>query len=277
MFGLVTASLSELTPEQQQRYRSIYCGICRAMGKEGSQLSRLGLRYDMAFLAALLMSLYEPEEQTGSGTCLPHPVHKRPWTDNSVIRYAARMNIALACYKAKDDWQDDRSLSAGIQAGIFGRSYDAIRQSCPRQCQAIEACIRELNRLEQSGCENPDLPANCFGDLMAELLTMEDDLWAPALRRMGHALGRYIYLADAAIDYDKDRRRGSYNPFLAMGMPQDFKAWEDFLVLEMAVCTDAYERLPLVQDKALLDNILYSGIWINYRKRQKESQEEQHE
>ena len=172
----------------------------------------------------------------------------------------------------------------GFHVHLTGRKKEnaeaaasAIRQSCPRQCQAIEKSIRELNRLEQSGCENPDLPANCFGDLMAELLTMEENLWAPALRRMGRALGRYIYLADAAIDYDKDRRRGSYNPFLAMGMPQDFKAWEDFLVLDMAVCTDAYERLPLVQDKALLDNILYSGIWINYRKRQKESQEEQHE
>ena len=41
------------------------------------------------------------------------------------------------------------------------------------------------------------------------------------------------------------------------------------MVLAMGRCTDYYERLPLVQDKALLDNILYSGIWVEYRRRQR--------
>jgi hypothetical protein len=39
----------------------------------------------------------------------------------------------------------------------------------------------------------------------------------------------------------------------------------------MARCTDYYERLPLVQDKNLLDNILYSGVWVNYRAKRKEA------
>ena len=33
---------------------------------------------------------------------------------------------------------------------------------------------------------------------------------------------------------------------------------------------DNFEKLPLVQDKALLDNILYSGVWVNYRRKRKE-------
>ena len=28
----------------------------------------------------------------------------------------------------------------------------------------------------------------------------------------------------------------------------------------------AFERLPLVQDAALLRNILYSGVWLRYRR-----------
>ena len=38
----------------------------------------------------------------------------------------------------------------------------------------------------------------------------------------------------------------------------------------MARCTDYFEKLPLVQDKALLDNILYSGVWVQYRGKVKE-------
>ena len=40
----------------------------------------------------------------------------------------------------------------------------------------------------------------------------------------------------------------------------------------MGRCTDYYERLPLVQDKGLLDNILYSGVWGIYRGKRKEEE-----
>ena len=173
MFGLVTASPSELTKPERERYESVYCGICRAMGTEGSLLCRLGLSYDMAFLAIMLMSLYEPPETSGSSACLPHPVSKRPWVDGPYIRYAARMNIALAYFKAKDDWRDDHSLRAGVQAGIFRRAYPALRRQYPRQCRAIEDCITGLSALEKENCPNPDEPANCFGQLMAELLVVD--------------------------------------------------------------------------------------------------------
>ena len=44
-------------------------------------------------------------------------------------------------------------------------------------------------------------------------------------------------------------------------------------MLAMAKCTEAFERLPLVQDKDILDNILYSGVWVNYRGKKKEAAE----
>ena len=42
----------------------------------------------------------------------------------------------------------------------------------------------------------------------------------------------------------------------------------------MGRCAQYYESLPLVQDKRLLDNILYSGVWIAYRGKQKEENKE---
>jgi hypothetical protein len=41
----------------------------------------------------------------------------------------------------------------------------------------------------------------------------------------------------------------------------------------MARCTREFEKLPLVQDKPLLDNILYSGVWCNFRKMKKEGRD----
>ena len=270
MFGLVTANLSELTKEQKSRYSGVYCGICRQIRKLSSQLSRLGLSYDMAFLALLLMSLYEPEEESGTRACMLHPIKPRPWLDNEYIRYAADMNVALAYHKAADDWQDDKSPAARVKTGIFAGSYPRIREEYPRQCEAIESCIAQLAELERATCANPDEVANCFGQLMAELLVYREDLWAPTLRQMGMALGRFIYLGDAALDYRRDRRKKKYNPFLAQGGEEDWEVWQQYLVLAMGRCTDAFERLPLVQDKKLLDNILYSGVWSSFRAKRKE-------
>lgn len=271
MFGFVAANVGELTEEEKRRYNSVYCGICRNIRDRSSQLSRLGLSYDMAFLALLLMSLYEPEETSGDKACALHPIRHRPWISNEYTAYAADMNVALGYYNALDDWKDDKKLSARAVMGIFGKHCPEIEARYPRQCSAIASCIEALSALEKENCGNPDLPANCFGTLMAELTVYREDLWAPALRGLGMALGRFIYLADAAIDYKADVRRGKYNPFAAMGTGEDMQRWEEYLVLAMGRCTHYFEMLPLVQDKSILDNILYSGIWTQLRRKQKSS------
>lgn len=270
MFGFVTANWKELTKPQRQRYQSVYCGICHAIGENSSQTARLSLQYDMTFLAMLLMSLYEPEEQECANGCLLHPLSHRRRTDSRWIRYSADMNVALAYYKALDDWQDENSLAGKVMAQALEGSVKCIEEQYPRQCGAMRSCIEELSALEKDGCDNPDLPANCFGRLMAELFVVENDLWEPALRQMGMSLGRFIYLLDAAVDFEKDKRQGSYNPLLQAGDQADWNRWDAYLVLAMSRCTENYEKLPLVQDKDILDNILYSGVWTRFRGEKKE-------
>lgn len=277
MFGYVTANMKELTKAQQDRYGAVYCGICRSIRQSCSQTARLALSYDMAFLALLLMSLYEPEEVSGDRACILHPFRKRGWVDNEYIRYAADMNVVLGYYNAMDDVSDDGHLTARAAAAVLKQGLGDIEHRYPRQCDAISRCIARLSALEKAGCSNPDEPAACFGELMAQLLLYREDLWAPTLRQMGMALGRFIYLTDAAIDYRRDRKKHRYNPFLAMGMEEDWQRWEDYLVLAMSRCTEHFERLPLVQDKPLLDNILYSGVWTEFRRHCKGAQEDKND
>ena len=263
------ANLKELDKSRRSRYSAVYCGICRSIRSQCSQVCRLGLSYDMAFLSLLLMSLYEPEETGGKHACVLHP--GRSWTDSEYIRYGADMNVALAYYNLLDDYEDEGKLSAKLLCGVFGKELDRIRETYPRQCQAIADGISALKQVEKDNCANPDIPAGCFGTLMGELLVYREDLWAPSLRKMGDALGRFIYLADAAVDYRRDLKKKQYNPYIAMGMSENWEAWEQYLVLALHRCTDAYERLPLVQDKDILDNILYSGVWTQYRAKQRKT------
>lgn len=274
MFGYVTASWKELGKEDQTRYNAVYCGICRQIRAQTSNLARLGLSYDMAFLALLHMSLYEPEEKGGQGACKLHPIAKRPWVDNAAVRYAADMNVLLTYYKLLDDWQDEKNRSAKYMAEKLEPSLRQVEARFPRQSQAVRTCIARLEELEKANCPNPDEPAGVFGELMGQILVWQEDLWSPALESMGFWLGRFIYLLDGAVDYDKDKRRGRYNPYLAMGGGKDWAKWEEWLVLAMGKCTEQFEKLPLVQDKTILDNILYSGVWMNYRGRRKEEEQD---
>lgn len=263
MFGFVTANWKELDAAQRERYGAVYCGICRSIHSRADALARVTLSYDMAFLALLNMSLYEPEEHAGKSRCFLHPIHPKPWLANPCIDYAADMNVALAYYKALDDVRDEGKPGARLLARALRPHLEPVEHRFPRQCGAIRDCIAQLSALEQANTENPDLPASCFGRLMAELMVWQEDRWSEALRGLGFWLGRFIYLADAMLDYPRDRRKKQYNPLLFH--EKDPQKWEEYLVLAMGRCTESYERLPLVQDKALLDNILYSGVWVRCR------------
>ena len=64
MFGYVRPPLALLAPEEADRFRRIYCGLCRTLGQRHGQRARLILNYDFTFLAILLSA---GEEETGSG------------------------------------------------------------------------------------------------------------------------------------------------------------------------------------------------------------------
>lgn len=274
MFGFVMANPKELTAEETDRYRAHYCGICKAIGKTCSQACRLALSYDMAFLSLLLSSLYEPREETKKRGCVLHPARGCRAAESEAIDYAAEMNVALAYYSCRDNWSDDRNAVAWAEAKVLSGKLPEIQEKYPRQCLAMKQCIQELGELEKAGCGNPDEPANCFGKLMASLLLYREDYWADTLRKMGMALGRFIYLADASVDFERDVKRGGYNPFAAFTKTPERERWERYLVLELSDCAEQFERLPLVQDKRLLDKILYSGVWTAYRRKLGKKREE---
>lgn len=262
MFGHVQANLADLSTEEKERYQAAYCGLCHAIGQRHGFLARLGLSYDLTFLSLLLSSLYEPEEQFKDCRCIIHPCKKRCSVSNSCTDYAADMTVALTYYKCLDDWKDDRNLLRLAYAKILEKSYRNVKAQWPRQCQAIETEIDVLSRIEQGKSSSPDAAANSFGRLMEELFVLDSDNWERYLRALGYGLGRYIYFADAALDYRKDRRSGSYNPLNHIETkPEEMKPT---LTNLLGDASKAFEFLPLVQDEHLLKNVLYSGIWLKY-------------
>lgn len=265
MFGYLTAAPEKLTEEQFLRYRACYCGLCRCLKERYGQLFRLTLNYDMAFLVLLLGSLYEPEERSGEGVCVMHPKKPRTWFISEATEYAADMNMALAYLKCRDDWEDEGSLPALAEAGLLKSGYEKVSAAYPRQCTAMLEAMERLSKLEKENVHDPDEAAAAFGELMAQVLAFREDRWSDALQAMGRSLGAFIYVVDACMDLDGDTFHNRYNPFRryygAKGNEQRFR---DILKMLLGDCLRHFDRLPLVQDVGLLQNILCAGLWTQF-------------
>ena len=268
MFGYLVAEPGLLSEEEQERYRACYCGLCRAIRDRHGQLARLSLTYDMTFLVLLLGSLYEPEETAGEDTCPPHPIAARRWARSEVTDYAADLNVALAYCKCLDDWEDDGNLAALGESRLFRPAYREIAERWPRQCAAIERALDKLGAQEKAHDEDIDAAAASFGELMGELLVLREDRWREPLYRLGHALGRFIYVMDACMDLDADTLRNRYNPFRRYyGLPDNAARFGDILRMLLGECLYWFDKLPLVQDAAILKNILCVGLWTQFNKK----------
>lgn len=276
MFGYIVADKNGLTADQLERYRSWYCGLCRALRVRSGQFSRLTLNYDMTFLIMLLSSLYEPEHSGGWERCGIHPVHRHCFFYNRYTEYAADMNLALAYHNCLDDYADEGSFLKLGYAKLLQARYNILLEQYPRQCGAMEQQLRLLKEAETSGEYAPDRAANSFGALMGELFVFDpEDFWAPALRRTGETLGRFIYMLDACVDLEKDKRRGRYNPLLRPdGSHMERGEMAELLTVLIGECVREFARLPLVQDVEILENILFTGVWQRFNNQGKTDREQ---
>jgi hypothetical protein len=266
MFGTVKTNRKALSPEERKRYDGTYCGLCRSLSLQAGALGRSCLSYDMTFLAMLLSSLYNLDEQQENCVCTARLLIPHPCLINEALSYSADMNMVLSYYQALDDWHDDRKRKAKRRSEALAKYLPEINTRWPRQCRVIEAKMKELNEMERANELNPDLPINSFGELLGNVFVWHEDKYSASLKAMGAALGRFIYLLDACNDLRSDIKKQRYNPLIAE-MNRDFTP---LLTMMMAECTAAFDGLPINRDSGILRNILYSGVWQSYRKKKTE-------
>lgn len=128
MFGYIVMNKPEIKFKDFDLYRSFYCGLCRELKSKYGISGQISLTYDMTFVVILLSALYEPPTQKGSTRCIIHPVCKQPVRRNTVTEYAADMNVLLTYYKCRDDWEDEKKVTAlGYSKVLQGKVKNWIR------------------------------------------------------------------------------------------------------------------------------------------------------
>ena len=278
MFGYIVINKPEMKLREFDMYQSYYCGLCKSLKDRYGKIGQMTLSYDMTFLALLLSSLYEPKTKSGYRRCVAHPVEKHLYRQNEFTDYAADMNLLLSYEKCLDDWNDEHMTKKRLMAGLLKSRNAQVCQKYPEKIDKICQCMDMIHEYEKSESRNIDEVAGVFGEIMAEIFAYRQDEWEETLRRMGFFFGKFIYLMDAYEDIETDMEKGTYNPLKDIYQKDDFEELAgQVLLMMMAECSKAFERLPIVENAQILRNILYSGVWSKYdlvkqkRKEQKES------
>ena len=280
MLGYVTPEKGELKLREFEVYGAYYCGICRAVGARHGFFPRFLLSYAFAFLAMLLSSLADAPDALTPFRCPMHPMKKRVVLGiTPVVEYAADMMLLSAYYKLRDDRLDERSPRGFAGEFLLGAAVRRLRGVYPDKSREIGACMEELALLEREDCASFDRAAEPFARFMGALLDYDDpertDGLRYAFRRIGHNLGKWIYLIDAYDDAEDDLRRGAYNPLaLRYGYGRAENAGEDAATfrkriaervrfsatLYLSELAEIAALLPIKKNKAILENIMYMGL-----------------
>jgi hypothetical protein len=260
MFGYVTINKMELKFKEYYSYKGYYCGLCKRLKTKFGNKSRLTLNYDITFLILLLSSLYEPNNKIYNERCIVHPGKKQLVIQNEITDYAASLNVILSYYNLMDNWKDDRDYKSLAAALVLESKFKKSNSELNEISETIKARLKNISKLEKDDTGDIDAVSNEFGYLMEEMFLYKKDNWEQSLRRIGFYLGKYIYFIDAYEDMKKDEENKSYNPFNKLNIENKEEYAKNLLMLNLSLLSNEIEKLPLIQDKGIIDNIIYSGM-----------------
>ncbi len=217
MFGYIRPVKGELLVKDSEFYSAVYCGLCRWGGKNISHLTRWLLNYDFVLLALLRMSLSEEKICIEKKRC-PYKAKKKNCVcaDQSYSFVCSAFGL-LTYEKLLDDIKDEKGIKTFIKKlvkpifkhiGKKSDNFEGLKD-------IIKKGITQLEDYEKEKCDSPDIAADSFGIMMRDIAAYGfTDNRKLIAENCGYHIGRFIYLADAFDDLEKDGKSGNYNPFI---------------------------------------------------------------
>lgn len=267
MFGYVRINKMDLTFREFDYYKGYYCGLCKYLKENHGEVSRLSLNYDITFLIVILTALYKLDSDITYERCIANPLKKKMRIVNEITEYAASMNILLSYYKLEDNLYDDNGIKDKLAYELYKGKLKKAYEKYPQKAEYIKQQLGNLRELEKQESKSIDKVSNTFGNLMGEIFVYKKDEYEQNLRNIGFNLGKYIYILDAYEDLEEDNKKGRYNPFIDyIDKKEELKNKVDRLIsMSLEMATKNIEQLNLEFNKSIIDNIIYSGVYLRYK------------
>lgn len=273
MFGYLRPYKPELKMKDFAVYKAVYCGLCHTLGRRYGFLSRMILSYDATLMCILNMSLNSGCCGFEKCRCPVKPYKKCDMArQNSTVDYWSDVSVILGYYKVKDDLRDGnigKKAVSLLALPFFSAFYKKAAKKNPFAAKCAGEYIKAQTVIEEKVCGLIDEAAAPTAKLMARLLSHNTagSAQARVLERMGYFIGRWIYLADAADDVDRDNKSGGYNPLAAAaGKNPSAKPGETARLAEPLLnscvfeITTALALLDIWRYADIINNVFYLGM-----------------
>lgn len=269
MFGYVRADTPYLFIKDDALYRAMYCGVCKGIAETCGHSARIGLSYDVTFLSVLLHNIAGVDVTIEKQHCLTHCIRSRQMANvDEMTRTIGALNTLLAYYKYTDDIEDGDG-GRGKRA-FFKKGFKRAKKKYPELEKIVRVNLAAQAKLEKAKVDSVDRAADATAVMLGQVseLILGDKATA-ATYGLCYAVGKWIYLIDALDDYDKDVKKGAYNPFvLAYGAESREKLLagehgDEVRYVFNAIFFDIRENLSRITfhfNRDLSDNILLRGL-----------------
>lgn len=269
MFGYLKPDTPYLYIKDDTLYKAVYCGVCKSIGKKCGQRARLALTYDVAFFSTVTHCLAGEDVTIKSERCVSHWIKKRPVAQYDRLGdFAAYLNSVLAYYKLADDVFDERK--GKLRLVLLSKAKKRADKADPRLSEIVSSRYKKLFALEKANCDSLDMVGEEFAKMLEELSCVAlGDKSSESSKKLFYYIGKWIYLVDALDDYDKDVKKGNYNPlYYAFGQKPTIKELVkehgndlNFAFSELfSGLKDGLNGCKFAFNHDLIDNIVLRGI-----------------
>lgn len=263
LFGYVRAYKPDMTFRQYDIYKGIYCSLCKEIGKRYGLIARMTLSYDFTFFALFRLALKEKCTPFHKSRCTFNPMKKclACDKDNDEIKYAADVSMLTVYYKYIDNLNDTKGIKKFLLKLLLPY-FRGIRKKGMKNCPEADKILSQMTvkqtEAEKSGA-GIDMAAHPSAEALGKLISFGTD--DGGIYRFGYMVGRWVYIADAADDYDKDKKSGGFNPFSAFGKDDAVKKSREAMHLTLSEAVKIFEMLELNCYKPILANIINEGMY----------------
>lgn len=221
MFGYIQPYKPLMLVKDYEYYKGIYCSLCKQLGKEYGVLARFTLSYDCTFYAIMALSIEGACPTFTQGRCPFNPTKRCNFckTDENAISAAAAVSVLSVYYKLEDDIKDSawpKKLLSKLLKGLVSGAKKKAEKKYPQIAQSVQKLSVSQEQAEKDNKAGADKLAEPTAVMLRELMGQlaKDDTQKKVCGEFGYFLGKWVYLMDAADDYDKDKKKRNANPFV---------------------------------------------------------------
>ena len=267
MFGYIVPDKANLYIKDFQVYNAFYCSLCKALSREGNQLTRLSANYDATFFDIFIHAILRKEVAIKSETCMIAMKKKNVVKIDDLTIRVADVAVLLLYYSLTDDILDGKKSRRIIRTSFVLRTRKAKKRE-PIINTIIEESYKKLREFEKEQCTNIDKVADTSAKMLQDI-TCQFKTLSYEESNFIYNIGKLIYLFDAVDDVEEDTKNKTYNPvILSYGSCVDKKEYlnehkdEVSFLLNSAYSriVECYDKMEVIEFEGILSNIIYLGI-----------------